>query len=179
MKAIINDVEILNHLQPQQIDKYLKSKGWHEQSVIPNKVSIWIRDNYPENKLKIQLPVDQNFDDYSRRIYDVIEILEQAENRSQLDILGEIITNAPNLTIQGVVMQIETPDSEQLIGKIQLFGVVFDKLRHITTKLKDHDYILAIKAYQERLPILCTGDLVKENNQFILQNPHNFQIDHI
>ncbi|MCW9681833.1 hypothetical protein PN478_00810 [Dolichospermum circinale CS-534/05] len=35
MKAIINDVEILNHLQPQQIDKYLKSKGWHEQSVIP------------------------------------------------------------------------------------------------------------------------------------------------
>ncbi len=30
MKAIINDVEILNHLQPQQIDKYLKSKGWHQ-----------------------------------------------------------------------------------------------------------------------------------------------------
>ncbi|MDB9536576.1 hypothetical protein PN451_12190 [Dolichospermum planctonicum CS-1226] len=58
MKAIINDVEILNHLQPQQIDKYLKSKGWYEQSVIPNKVSIWIRDNYPENQLKIQLPVD-------------------------------------------------------------------------------------------------------------------------
>jgi hypothetical protein len=89
------------------------------------------------------------------------------------------MTNAPNLTIQGVVMEIETPDSEQLIGKIQLFGVVFDKLRHITTELKDHDYILAIKAYQQRLPISFTGDLVKENNHFILQNPHNFQIDNI
>ncbi|MDB9536575.1 hypothetical protein PN451_12185 [Dolichospermum planctonicum CS-1226] len=44
-------------------------------------------------------------------------------------------------------MEIETPDSEQLIGKIQLFGIVFDKLGHITTELKDHDYILAIKAY--------------------------------
>ena len=179
MKAIINDVEILNHLQPQQIDKYLKSKGWHEQSVIPNKVSIWIRDNYPENKLKIQLPVDQNFDDYSRRIYDVIEVLEQAENRSQLDILGEIITNVPNLTIQAVVMHIQTPNTDQLSGKIQLFGVVFDKLRHITTELKDHDYILAIKAYQERLPIRCTGDLIKEGDYFILQNIHNLQIDNI
>ncbi|MFM6039135.1 MAG: hypothetical protein ACKPEO_14730 [Sphaerospermopsis kisseleviana] len=179
MKAIINDVEILNHLQPQQIDKYLKSKGWHEQGVIPNKVSIWIQDNYSENKLKIQLPVDQNFDDYSQRIYDVIETLSKAEKRSQFDILGEIITDAPNLTIQAVVSQIQTPSATELKGEIQLFGVVFDKLRQIKTILENHDYILAIKAYQERLPIRCTGDLFKENDQFILQNPHNFQIDNI
>ena len=57
--------------------------------------------------------------------------------------------------------------------------MVFDKLRHITTELKDHDYILAIKAYQERLPIRCTGDLIKEGDYFILQNIHNFQIDNI
>ena len=156
MKAIINDVEILNHLQPQQIDKYLKSKGWHEQSVIPNKVSIWIQDNYS-----------------------VIETLSKAENRSQFDILGEIITDAPNLTIQAVVSQIQTPNTTELKGEIQLFGVVFDKLRQIKTILENHDYILAIKAYQERLPIRCTGDLFKENDQFILQNPHNFQIDNI
>jgi len=179
MKAIINDVEILSHLQPQQINKYLKSKGWYEQSVIPNKVSIWILDNYAENKLKIQLPIDQNFDDYSQRIYDVIEILEQAENRSRLDILSEIITNAHNLTIQAVVMQIQTPNSEQLRGEIQLLGVIFDKLRQIKTVLENHDYILAIKAYQERLPIRCMGDLVKEDEHFILQNPQSFQIDHI
>ena len=76
-------------------------------------------------------------------------------------------------------MHIQTPNTDQLSGKIQLFGVVFDKLRHITTELKDHDYILAIKAYQERLPILCTGDLIKEGDYFILQNIHNFQIDNI
>ena len=64
-------------------------------------------------------------------------------------------------------------------GEIQLFGVVFDKLRHIKTILENHDYILAIKAYQQRSPILCTGDLVKEKDHFILQNSHNFQIDHI
>lgn len=177
MKAIVNDVEILNHLQPGHIEEYLKSTGWHQQGIIPDKVSIWIRDNYPENKLKIQLPVDQNFDDYSRRIYDVIATLETAENRSQMDILSEIINYLPNLTIQGVVMQIQTPNDEQLRGEIKLLGVVFDKLRYITTTLINHDYILAIKAYQERLPICCTGNLVKENDNFILQSPHNFQID--
>ncbi len=179
MKAIINDIEILNHLQPQYIANYLKSTGWIQQKVIPNKVSIWIHDNYSQTQLKIQLPVDQNFDDYSLRISEVIQILEKAENRSQIDILSEIFTNAPNLTIQGVVMQIQSPTTHKLNGKIKIFGVVFDKLRQITTELSDHDYILAVKAYQERFSIRCTGDLVKENDHLILQNPHNFQIDTI
>jgi len=76
-------------------------------------------------------------------------------------------------------MQIQTPNSEQLRGEIQLLGVIFDKLRQIKTVLENHDYILAIRAYQERLPIRCMGDLVKEDEHFILQNPQSFQIDHI
>lgn len=45
--------------------------------------------------------------------------------------------------------------------------------------LVDQNYILAIKAYQERLPIRCTGDLVKEANHFILINPHKIEISNI
>ncbi len=48
-----------------------------------------------------------------------------------------------------------------------------DKLRKIKTELADHDYILAIKAYQERLPVLCTGDLIKEDNKFIMKKIDN------
>jgi len=176
MKAIINDVEILKHLQPKYIENYLQSTGWHQQKVIFNKVSIWIRDNHSETHLKIQLPVDQNFDDYSLRISEVMQTLEKTENRSQLDILSEIFTHAPNLTIQGLVTHIQTPFPDKLSGEVKIFGVIFDKLRQITTQLSDNDYILAIKAYQERSPILCTGDLVKDSNHFILQNPHSFQI---
>jgi mRNA interferase RelE/StbE len=29
----------------------------------------------------------------------------------------------------------------------------------------------------ERLPVLCQGDLIKENDKFILKNPHQFRLD--
>ncbi|WP_449416154.1 hypothetical protein [Phormidium nigroviride] len=33
--------------------------------------------------------------------------------------------------------------------------------------------------YQERLPVLCTGDLIKENNAFTLKNPRNLTLDEL
>ncbi|HAG81782.1 MAG TPA: hypothetical protein DCL61_11590 [Cyanobacteria bacterium UBA12227] len=76
-------------------------------------------------------------------------------------------------------MQIHTPNADRLSGKILLLGVVIDKLRKIQTELFNHDYILAIKAYQERLPLICTGDLIKENDIFLLKNPRNFTLEAI
>ncbi|WP_202895902.1 nucleotidyltransferase domain-containing protein [Iningainema tapete] len=130
--------------------------------------------------VKIQLPLDVDFDDYPRRMYEIMEVLEKAENRSQLDILSELITNTPNTTIQGIVMQIQTPNTNgKLSGKVTMIGVLVDKLRKIKTELSDHNYVLAIKAYQERLPILCTGDLIKENDTLVLKNPHNFTLGNL
>lgn len=62
-------------------------------------------------------------------------------------------------------------------GKITIVGVILDKLRKIYTHLTDSDYALAVKAYQERIPVICTGDLVKENHTFILKNPRHFDLD--
>lgn len=39
------------------------------------------------------------------------------------------------------------------------------------------DYVLAIKAYQERFPVSCRGDLSKENNNFVLENVRDFTVD--
>ncbi len=89
-----------------------------------------------------------------------------------------MLTNSPNTTIQGIVTHIATPNVDNLSGQITLLGVVVDKLRSIHIELADHDYILAVKAYQERLPIQCKGDLIKENNAFILKNPHQFNFGH-
>ena len=86
----------------------------------------------------------------------------------------EFITNYPNFTVQGVVTQIATPKTDTPRYEVTLLCSVFDKLQEIKTNLADHDYILAIKAYQERLPISCTGDLVKEDNHFILKNTRVF-----
>lgn len=58
-----------------------------------------------------------------------------------------------------------------------ILGVAIDKLRKIQTELFNHDYILAIKAYQERFPITCTGNLIKEDSCFVLKNPRALTLD--
>lgn len=179
MKAIINDANILNQIQPQQLETYLVAKGWREHSRIPDKVTIWIRDTYATDKLKIQLPIDNNFDDYPLRISEVMDILEAAENRSQTDILSELIVNYSNLKITGLITAINTPNSDALNGEVLLLGMVFEKMQSVKLKLSDRDYILGIKAYQEPLPVACTGDLQKIDGVFGLENVRDFQIEQV
>jgi hypothetical protein len=106
----------------------------------------------------------------------VVETLALAENRSQTEIYGALITEAPNTTIQAVVTHIATPNADFLSGEIALLSIIVNKLDPIHTELSDRDYILALKAYQQRLPIYCTGDLIKENGTFILKNPHQLKL---
>ncbi|GAB1541148.1 hypothetical protein NUACC21_38180 [Scytonema sp. NUACC21] len=173
MKAIVCDNDILKSLDPCQVAAYLQSKGWHERTRVPAQVSSWTRDTFNEDKLKIYLPLDQDFDDYPRRMYEVMEILEKAENRSQLDILSELITVVGNIEIQGVVTQVQ-PLTEVKSSNIMILGVVVDKLRKIHMNLNESQYNIALKAYWERKPIICTGDLIKEGGSFMLRNPRNF-----
>ncbi|MGK7928682.1 MAG: hypothetical protein AB4290_26175 [Spirulina sp.] len=147
------------------------TRGWREQNRIPDRLSIWTRETFAEDGLKIQLPLDREFDDYSLRMSEIMEILEKTEQQSQLDIIRELITAIDNITIQGMVIQLHSPNRDRLSGEISILGVVVNKLYKIKTELFDRDYILAIKAYQERLPISCQGDLVRENGIFILKNP--------
>lgn len=62
-------------------------------------------------------------------------------------------------------------------GTVTLLGVVMRKLRKIKVELSELEYSEAIKAYQERLPVICTGDLMKDNNTFVLKNPRHFALD--
>jgi hypothetical protein len=142
-----------------------------------DKASIWTQATSQGEDFELLLPLKPEIIDFSRRMSEVLETLSLAENRSQIDILSELITQAKNITIQGVVSQLKIPNADKLSGEITLIGVVVDKLRKIKTELVNHDYIIAIKAYQERIPISCTGDLITENNVFALKNPRNFTLD--
>ena len=180
MKVIIEDTNVFNNIEPQQVAAYLKEHGWHLQQQINDKASIWtLGDTNSEDVFEILLPLKPNILDFTRRMGEVVETLALAENRSQLEIISEFITNYPNLKIPGVVMQMKTPLADNLSGEVIVFGVVLEKLRKINIELADHDYLLAIKAYQERLAVVCTGDLIKEDNIFVLKNPRNFQIENI
>jgi hypothetical protein len=180
VKVTIRDSKILKTIEPQVLEAYLKSNGWQEKGhIYDNAGTIWKYKKYAEGEFEILLPLRQNLYDYAARIIDAIKILEEVENRSQMNILSELITTYPDITIQGIVMEIQTPNADKLSGEITLLGVVVDKLRKIHTQLAGYNYILAIKAYQERLPVFCTGELIKENNIFVLKHPRKFSLDQL
>lgn len=179
MKVTIKDSQILKTVNPDVLEAHLQATGWHQTGRIYNNAgAIWRLKKDAADEYEILLPLQHSLGDYAERISDILKILEIVENREQIDILSEFITNYPNFAVQGVVIQIATPQNK-LSGEVTLLCTVFDKLQEIKTSLADHDYILAIKAYQERLPIRCTGDLVREENRFILKNPQKLQLDKI
>ncbi|EDX73612.1 hypothetical protein MC7420_3786 [Coleofasciculus chthonoplastes PCC 7420] len=177
MNVTVKDINILQSIQPQQVANYLQNHGWHQQNYLENKASTWIQENETGESVTILLPLNQGIPGFPVSMSVILETLEKQENRSQLEIIGELITTANNIKIQGIVRQIHAPNTDQLSGNIIIFGVVFDQLREIKMELFNHEYILAIKAYQERFPIFCTGDLVKEDSGFVLKNIHNFALD--
>ena len=160
-------------LRGQRVETYLKEHGWELHQKNGEKALILTL----ADEFEILLPLQPEIIDFPRRMGEVLETLALSEKRSQIEILSELITNYPNITIQGIVMQIANPNADKLSGEMTLLGVVVDKLRPIHTELTNHDYILAIKAYQERLPVTCKGDLIKEDNTYVLNNPYSFSID--
>lgn len=178
MKVTVQDAEIIKNIEPQQLKEYLQSHGWHEDRPFLNNATIWHKQAEKE-EFEILLPSTKSLGDYVPRVRELLATVADSENISHLEILSEFIKNYSHLKIQGFVTQIATPNADKLSGEVTIVCPVFEKLRQIKTELLDHDYILAIKSYQERLPVRCTGDLIKENNIFILKNPREFQIEKI
>ncbi len=179
MKITVEDAQIIKNIEPQELRNYLQSHGWYEDGQFLDNATIWHKQVVGEGEFEILLPNTKNVRDYIPRIREAIETLTASENLSQIEILSDFINNYQNLKLQGFVTQIATPHEYKLSGEITIVCSVFDKLSKIKTELKDHNYILAIKAYQERLPIVCVGDLSKESNIFVLKSPRGFQIENI
>ncbi|MDJ0737426.1 MAG: hypothetical protein QNJ47_25730 [Nostocaceae cyanobacterium] len=177
IKLTLGDGEILQAIKSEQLRDYLQAHGWYFDRPFLENATIWLKQEPERGEFEILLPNKQNLGDYVARIREVIETLEVVENRSQAEILSDLITIYPNINIQGVIIQIASPNADKLSGEITLLGVFLDKLHPIKLELVDHDYILAIKAYQERLPVICHGDLIKEDSGFIFKNIQQFSLD--
>jgi hypothetical protein len=175
MKVTVRDREILSSIEPEELAAHLRASGWHFLGrVYDDAGAIWRLKNSSGDELEILQPLKTSLADYAARISDAIKTLEVVEKRSQLDILSELLTKVPNIEIQGMVTKLQESDS---VGTVTLMGVVVGKLRKINVELNEPEYSEAIEAYQERLPVVCTGDLIKEVNTFVLKNPRHFALD--
>jgi hypothetical protein len=72
-----------------------------------------------------------------------------------------------------VIKNLDLPNS----NNVAILGVVISKPRKIRMKLTEFDSKIAIKAYRDRPPIICFGDLMKTDNTFVLQNPPGLILD--
>ena len=176
MKVTVKDFEVFKTLDVNVIVAYLQKNGWHEHSrIYDNKGAIWVKKNDAGDVFDIGLPLTREFADYPDRMGDAIKMLEVSEKRSQLEILSDLITSLDNTEIQGFVVKVDREDGAE-IAKVVMMGFVVGKLQKIHLELKENDFNLALKAYQERIPITCGGDFVKEGGYFAVKNLREFAL---
>ncbi len=172
MKVIVKDKEIFQTIDPNVLAAHLEAKAWEKVALVYENTWIWRKKNDAGELFEIKQPLRQEFD-APQLIYEAIKTLEMIENRSQLEILSDLITVLPNVAISGWVNTVYGAESP---AQITLMGFVVWKLRKINLELREADYQLALKAYEDRSPVTCFGDLIKENDGFVLNNPRDFAL---
>jgi hypothetical protein len=158
-----------------QLTAYLQSRGWLQESQVDDKESVWVISINDEeyDEFSITLPLNPKTRSYALRMAEILETLERAEGRSQLDILSDLVTNIPNVEIQGLVVQLA---EHKNASNVIIMGFVVGKPQQIQIRLNEEEYDLARMAYTERLVIETAGDLIKENGVFILLNKIKFAL---
>lgn len=94
MKVTVKDIDVLKSLHPQQVAEYLQTHGWEQQQQIAEQASIWRKETGADEKFQLVLPLNQEIASFPVSMSLVLETLEIAENRSQLDILDDLLTSA-------------------------------------------------------------------------------------
>ena len=175
MIVTVRDPSILSNLDPMQITAYLQSRGWLQESRVDDKESVWVISINDEeyDEFSITLPLNPKTRSYALRMAEILETLERAEDRSQLDILSDLVTNIPLVEIQGLVIRLTEYKNS---GNAIIMGFVVGKPQQIQIRLNEEEYKLAQMAYTERLVVESTGDLIKDNGIFVLSNKREFAL---
>ncbi len=85
MKATIRDAEILRAIRPLELVAYLRANGWRQEQRL-ERGAFWRKESN-----ELLLPLDSNLGDFANRMAEVLQMLERAEQRSQLEILEDLM----------------------------------------------------------------------------------------
>lgn len=90
MKANVTDVAALTALRPLDVIAYLRASGWTPLESDPGApFSEWSKDG-TRGYVEVQVPRHPTWRDYARRVQEVLSTLADDEQRSQLQLIGEI-----------------------------------------------------------------------------------------
>ena len=77
--------------------------------------------------------------------------------------------------VEGSVIALDRPAGRD-IGTVTVLGFVDERPRRIWMELRDADYHIAVQAHDQRAPISCVGDLLREGRTFSLQQPRHVRL---
>lgn len=82
--------ETIKSLRPNQMLAYLTSEGWREDGCINDTASVWHRTENQYHDFEIIQPLKYDLKDYVQRVYDLITVLSEFENRALRDIVDDL-----------------------------------------------------------------------------------------
>ncbi|RUS96623.1 hypothetical protein DSM106972_086460 [Dulcicalothrix desertica PCC 7102] len=85
-----NDYKYYNidALSPYKVVTYLEKHGWNKVREAED-ISVWIYDKH-DSKFGMFVPTSDDFVDYRQRTIEVLETIQQVEDRSTFEICKEI-----------------------------------------------------------------------------------------
>ena len=114
MKASIRDATVLSALRPLEIAAYLRSSGWKKAHEKVNKWSSWVVTRAANDDFEVTLPLDSSVRDFAQRMSDILQVLEVVEERSQLEIMRDLIVTSAD------VVRVRLADAELADGTVPI-----------------------------------------------------------
>jgi hypothetical protein len=114
MKVAVRDSTALRALKPLEMAAYLRGMGWRKEADFDGKASLWLRKAQGGEELDVTLPLKQELGDYALRMGELLETLAQAEQRSELEVLRDVMTATADL------LRIRTPSDPVENGTLPL-----------------------------------------------------------
>lgn len=88
---IINSqLNAIKKLLPNQLSGYLTSHGWIEDGELGEIATIWHRKENEYHDFEILQPLTTDLKDYCQRVYDLIEVLSEFEQRAFFDVVNDL-----------------------------------------------------------------------------------------
>lgn len=101
--------ELVQTVRPNYLMKYLESNGWEKAEIIPGDIAV-----YTQEDLEAIIPLDESYSDYTRRVWDVIQILTSQLNQAPHRILNDV------LLYWADILRIKINDSDSEGGTVDL-----------------------------------------------------------
>lgn len=124
MKASIRDLETLRAIQPLDVVAYLRAHRWQKAESL-EKAAYWVKED-EASSYELLLPLDASLRDFPSRMAELLRTLEQAERRSQLEIVEDLSLSSAD------VVRPRLPGASHT-GEISLEQgrVVYDQARNL------------------------------------------------